>query len=64
MGNGETHSGWWDQASCRQVVWREAPGLDIAGGEEVQTHMSVWNWQVSLRKAKNLSGFKTRCCGK
>lgn len=49
---------------CRQAVVQEASGLDREGREEGHMHREVRNWQISLRKAKNLGVFKTGYCGK
>lgn len=53
-----------NQALCRWAVVQEASGLDREGREEGHMHREVGNWQISLRKAKNLGGFKTGYGGK
>lgn len=53
-----------NQALCRWAVVQEASGLDREGREEGHMHREVGNWQISLRKSKNLGGFKTGYGGK
>lgn len=55
-GGGRLHAG--RQYGMGLLGWRE--GMKRRKHE----HSEVGNRQVSLRKAKNLGGFKTRCGGK